>query len=98
MEYIALSQAMRNVITFMALMKEVYFILNIHVANPEEFFKAFKYNQSCISVAKSKIISPRTKNIAIKHHHFQSFVQKKIIQICYINTGEQTMEIFTKAT
>ena len=33
-EYIALRQAMRNIITFMALMKEISYIIDIHLPNP----------------------------------------------------------------
>ena len=79
---------MRGVIPFMALMKEVY-IFYIHLPNPEVFCKVFKENESCIAIVESNKFSPRTKHIAIKYHRFQSFVQKKIIQTCYIDTGEQ---------
>ena len=44
-EYIALSQAMCNVTPFMAPMKEVSFILDIHLPNPEVFCKVFEDNQ-----------------------------------------------------
>ena len=30
------------------------------------------------------------------YHHFQSFIQKKIIRVYYIDTREQTTEISTK--
>ena len=48
-EYIALMQAVREVIHFMALLKEVYFILDIHIPKPEVFCKVFEYNN--ISIA-----------------------------------------------
>ena len=89
MEYIALGQAMREVITFIELIKEVSFIFGIHLPNSEVFCKVFKDNNSCTAVADSNKLSPRTKNIAIKYHHFLIFVQKKIIRICYIYTREQ---------
>ena len=89
-------QTMRKFIIFMALMKEVYFIFYIHLTNQEVFLKVFKDNQSCITVADYNKFSPITKNIAIKYHHLLSFVKKKIIWICYIDTREQTVEIFTK--
>ena len=95
-ECIALSQAMREVIPFMSLMKEVYFIFDIRLPKPEVFCKVFKDIQSCIAVADSNKLSPRTKHIAIKYHHFRSFVQKKIIWLCCINTREQAADIFTK--
>ena len=85
---------MRKVIPFMALMEEISLIFDIHIPNPEVFCKWFKDNKSCIAVANSNRFSPRTKHIAIKYHHLRVFVQKKNIQICYIDTREQTEDIF----
>ena len=84
--YILLIQAMRNVILFMALMKEVSSIFDIYLPRTEVFCKLFKYNQSCIAVAESNFFSPGTKQITIKHYYFQSLVKNKIIPICYIDT------------
>ena len=80
----------------MELMKEVSFIFDIHIPNPEVFCKVFKENRNCIAVAESNKFSPRKKHIAIKYHHFQSFFQNKIIQICCIDTQEQAANVFTK--
>ena len=46
----ALIHSMRNVIMFMDLMKEISFILDINIPNPEVFCKVFEDKQSCISV------------------------------------------------
>ena len=89
-------QAMCEVIPFMALMKWLYFIFDIHLPNPEDFLKVFKDNQSFISFAESNKISTRTKQVADKYRCFWIFVQKKIIQMCYIDTRYQTAEIFNK--
>ena len=70
----------------MALMKEVSFLFDIHLPNPEVFCKIFKDNQSCIAVVESNKFLPRTKHIAIKYHHLRGFAQNNIIQICYIDT------------
>ena len=95
-EYIALIQAMCEVIPFMELMKEVYFIFDVHLPKPELSCKVSKDNQICISVAESKTLPPRTKHISIKYNHFLNFIQKNIIQIYYIDTREKTADIFTK--
>ena len=87
---------MHEVIHFTELMKEVYFIFDIHLPKPEVFCTVFEENQICIAVVDSNKFSPRTKHIAIKYHHLLGFVQKKIIWICYIDKREQTSEIFTK--
>ena len=91
-----MSEAIREVIPFMAMIKEVSFIFNIHLPKPEVFCKVLEDNKSCIAVTESNKLSPRTKHITIKYHHLRSFLQKKIIRICYIDKREQTSEIFTK--
>ena len=95
-EYIALNQAMREVIPFMALMKEVYYIFDIHLPKLDVFCKLFLYNQSYIYVAYYNKLSPGTKHIPINYHHFRSSVKNKNIRMCYIVTREQTADIFTK--
>ena len=87
---------MRKVIPFMAFMKEVPFIFNIHLPKLKVFYRVFKDKKSCIAIAESNRISPRTKDIAIKYHNFRSFVQKKIICIRYIDNREQTEETFNQ--
>ena len=94
-EYTTLIQVMLKVIPFMALMKALSFIFNIHLPKPEFFYWVFKDNKSYISIVESNKLSPRNKYIAIKYHHFRSFVQRKIIYICYIDTRKQTEETFT---
>ena len=69
-EYIALSQAMRDVIPMMNLLNEfkgIFFIPSIH---PKIQCKVFEDNASCIKVAKAPTMTPRTKHIALKYHHF----------------------------
>ena len=51
-DYIALIQAMHNVINFMSPMKEISFIFGINNPNPEVFCKVLGDNQSCIDVAE----------------------------------------------
>ena len=78
-------------------MKKLYFVFDIYLPKPEVFFKLSKENQSCIYVAESNKLSPRTKHISIKYHHSQSFIKNKFIQICYIDTQEQIADIFIKS-
>ena len=82
-------------------MKKLSFVFDIHLPKPlpkpEVFCKLLKDNQSYGSVADSNKLSPRTKHIAINYHRSQSFIKKKFIQICYIDTREQTVDIFTKS-
>ena len=87
---------MHKVTPFMASMKEVYIFFDIHLPKPEVFCRVSEDNQSFITFAVSNSFSPRKKYIAIKYRHLRSFLQKKIIWICYIDTQEQTAEFFTK--
>ena len=80
---------MRDVITFMALMKEVSFIFYIRLPTPEVFCKVFEITEFALPLRKSDKFSLIKKHIAIKYHHFRSLVQKKLIGICYIDTIEK---------
>ena len=77
---------MCKVIHFISLMKEVYFIFDMHLPKIELFCKVFEDNQSFIAFAWYKKLSPRAKHIAIKYHHLRSFVQNNVIRMCYIDT------------
>ena len=67
---------MQEVIPFMSLMKEVYFIFYMHLPKPEVLWNVFEDNQSCISVTESTKFSPRTKNIVIKYYHLKLCTKK----------------------
>ena len=77
---------MREIIPFIAFMKEVYFIFNINISNPEVFCKVFEDNKTCLAVAESYKFSPRTKHITINYINLPSFVKNNMIWICYIDT------------
>ena len=66
-------------------MKEASLIFDIHIPKPEVFCNVFEDNQNFISVVESNHFYPEPKHITIKYHYFWSFVQKKIIRICYID-------------
>eukprot|EP00978_Attheya_sp_CCMP212_P041478 scaffold238285_cov31-Attheya_sp.AAC.1 len=72
-EYIALSQAMQEVLPFMNLLKELAVIFDIYLMEPKVHCKVYKDNNGCIAVAQSPDFNPRTKRIALKYHHFRSF-------------------------
>ena len=95
-EYIALSQAMREVIPLIQLMDELEPVMHFHNPTPHVRCKLFEDNRSCIVVAESARLTPRTKHIAIKYHHFREFVKSGQVKICPISTKEQQADIFTK--
>ena len=95
-EYIALSQAMREVIPFMHLLQEINKVFSINTSKAKFHCKVFEDNNSCISLATSEKFSPRTKHIALKYHHFRRYVIDKTIEILPIDTKEQLADILTK--
>ena len=95
-EYIALSQAMREVIPLINLMDELESLIPFYNPTPKIRCKMFEDNRSCIIVAESARLTPRTKHIAIKYHHFRQFVKNGSVKIYPIGTREQVADIFTK--
>ena len=59
-------------------------------------FTVHKYNQVAIAIAVDPQMRPCTNHIAIKYHHFWSFVANGDVQIQYIDTKEQIPDIFMK--
>ena len=96
-EYIALSQALREIIPLMGLLKEIKGNFDLNTDLPEIKCTVFEDNNSCIALAKAPRMNPRTKYIALKYHHFRSYVSSKLVSIEYIATEEQSADIFTKA-
>ena len=95
-EYIALSQSLREVIPLMSMMKELKATFPIEIEIPNFNCTVHEDNQSCISMATKQKFSPRTKHIALKYHHFRSFVDSKKIEVQYINTQDQLADCLTK--
>ena len=91
-EYIALSQAMRDVLPFLNLMKEIREVVPLQQNDPKLFCKVWEDNRSCIKVAESPKFTPRTKHIALKYHHFRQFVSNGTVVIKPIDTKEQTAD------
>ncbi|KAL7527531.1 hypothetical protein ACHAWF_002216 [Thalassiosira exigua] len=97
-EYIALSSAMREVIPFLNLLKEMSGMFGLLDHKP--VFKCTVWednNKSCIKVAKSPKFTPQTtKHIAIKYHHFIRFVNDETIIIRSIRSEQQLADILIK--
>ena len=58
----------------------------------------FEDNKGCIDLAHIPKMRHMTKHIALKYHHFRSYVSKQMISINYIETQSQIADIFTKAS
>jgi hypothetical protein len=53
-------------------------------------------NTSAISVSKNHVFHSKTKHIPIKYHFLREEVTNQIVQVHYISTTEQIVDIFTK--
>jgi len=97
-EYIASSQAMREVIPIMWLLDEAQ-EMGVPVMNqqPRVMCKVFEDNAGAIEIANVPKMRPRTKHLNIKYHHFREEVKRGTISVYHVGTKEQVEDIFTKA-
>ena len=77
-------------------MGEIKQFLPVTDKNPNFFCTVWEDKQSIIKVAKIPKLTPRTKHIALKYHHFRQFISNWTLNINPIDTLEQTVDIFTK--
>ena len=95
-EYIALSQAMRDLIPFSNMAKELGNHYHTLTGNPKILCRLFEDNNGALLLAKEHRYRPRTKHIALKYHHFRTFVNEGKVDILPIDTKEQLADQFTK--
>ena len=98
-EYVALSQAMRQLLPARKLLKEL--MTEVDGANTSDDASisstVFEDNNGALTMATSPKLTPRSKHIHIKYHFFKSHVGDKTgISIKHINSAEQKADIFTK--
>ena len=103
-EYIALSQVMKDVLPFMSLMKEIYFVLKLGndvLKVKSSIFEnpsiVHEKNQGTIALTAAPQMRPCTKHISIKYRFFHSFGVDGDIEIKHVDTKEHIADIFTKA-
>jgi hypothetical protein len=96
-KYISLSQALREVIPLMRLVKELSNAgFHMTTSTPVVKCKAFEDNVGALTMAQAPRLRPRTKHLNIKYHHFRSAVEDGSISIHPINTNNQQADILTK--
>jgi hypothetical protein len=95
-EYIALSQATRDLIPMRALLLEFSQATKLIVGNTITHSTIFEDNRGCVELANAPKLRPRTKHIGLKYHHFRSHVASGAIKIQWIDTKHQLADIFTK--
>jgi hypothetical protein len=80
-DYIALSQALQQVIPKMQLMKELESIVLFYDPTPQVSRKIFKDTISCIAFAKSVRLTPPTKHMVIQYHPFWEYTKSGNVKI-----------------
>ena len=54
-------------------------------------------DQSCIKLSENPVFHDRSKHIDIRCHFIRDYVQRGVVQLQYTPTGEQMVDILTKA-
>ena len=94
-EYIAMSQAIRDVIPIQNLIKELENIFGYETPTPTMSCTLFEDNNGAIQLATSPRYCPRIMHIAIKYHYFWSHVDKTV-DIKLIDILERISDQLTK--
>ena len=97
-EYIALSQSLRDLIPMRRLLKEASEGLVLTVRPTAKLYSTvFEDNNGALAIALSPRMSPRTKHIALKYHHFRNSIgEANGIVLEKIDTTKQKADILTK--
>ena len=53
-------------------------------------------NQSCIQMLVILVFHDKTKHIEIRYHYISDMVQKGVVELQYVSTDDQTVDILTK--
>ena len=67
-DYVNINQSMREVISFINLLKEINEEFTLNLNEPKFHCKVFENNNHCIAIATSQKLLPKTKHIEIKYH------------------------------
>ena len=95
-EYVALSQSMRDLLPMMIKSEQVLQQLNVDMINVVVYSTAFEDNNGALILATMKKMTPCSKHIAIKYHHFKQAVFDGFVKILIVNSEQQLVDIFTK--
>jgi hypothetical protein len=96
-EYIAMSQALRDLIPIMGLLKEMSKQdFKVLCTEPYVYCKVFEDNSGALELARLPMFCPRTKHINVCYHHFRKHVRKGLIKIFPFDTKDQIADALTK--
>ena len=80
----------------MTMMEEIHDVFPLHINKPNFVCTVHEDNQSCIKMASGTRLSPWTKHIELKCHHFRSHLKSGRVNILYKPSAEQQADILTK--
>jgi hypothetical protein len=96
-EYIALSQSLREILPIIRLINELHKNgFKYDNQTPVLYCTVFEDNNGAMEMASTPKMRSQTKHINIKYHHFREAVHQGIIRIKRIDTTQQQADIFTK--
>ena len=98
-EYIALSQAMREILPFRTLLTEVNKIIGLSDQKTTEIrCRVLEDNAGALSLANLELgrTTPGSKHFAVKYHWFRSQLIPGVIEVLKVDTHNQLADIFTK--
>ena len=96
-EYIAMSQALRDIIPIMGLLQEMRERgFKVLCTEPYVYCKVFEDNSGALELARLPKLRPRTKHINVCYHHFREHVRKGLIKIFPVDTKDQIADALTK--
>ena len=91
-EYVALSDAARDVIYVSNVLQELGLI------EKGGALPLFSDSSAALAMTQNKGINHRTKHIALRHHFIRDLVDKKVLTVHKIGTAANPADLLTKAT
>jgi hypothetical protein len=88
-EYIAASVANHKAVWFWKLLARIFDLELEHTLIHCD-------NQSCGKLTKNPVFQDRSKHIEIKYHYIWDMGERRVVELQYISTDEQIMDILTK--
>ena len=96
-EFVALSEATREITPYLNFLKEVYSRLpDLPLATSQPVCTLFEDNKGAIALATVNRYRSRTKHIGLKYHHFRDLLVSGSLKIRHITSELQLADIFTK--
>jgi hypothetical protein len=97
-EYIAMSQSLRDVLPIMFLLNEIKTRgFTVIPTIPNVFCKVFEDNSGALDFARLPKLHPRTKHINTCCHHFGEHVHLGLIKIYPVRSKDQIADVLPKA-